>query len=118
MLKTPKPKENKKNIMAKTKAKTKNKKKPEKGKLIKVTWGTADNLPALYSNQLFISHGSGDVFHLIFGHLTPPVGFSPEEYPDSLEVEPIAKIVVSPETMETFIEAMVTNIERYKKKAE
>lgn len=103
--------------MAKTKAKSK-KEKLEEGKVIRLVWGSSDNLPTLSSNHLFISHGSGNEFHLIFGHLTPPVGFSPEEYPDQLEVEPIAKMVISPETMEKFVEAMGINLERYKKKAD
>ncbi|MCJ7585487.1 MAG: DUF3467 domain-containing protein [Anaerolineales bacterium] len=89
------------------------KKKPEGKKVIQIKWGPADDLPALYANHLFISHGGEHEFHLIFGHLTPPIGFSEQEYPNLLEIKPISQIVLSPEAMRNFVKVMGENLQRY-----
>jgi hypothetical protein len=85
-------------------------------KQIKIKWGSADDLPALYSNHLFISHGGQQEFYLVFGHLDPPIGFSDKDFPDELEIKPMAKIVISPEAMESFVRAMNENLRKYKEK--
>ena len=90
-------------------------KKHKDGKFIHIKWGSANNLPALYANHLYISHGGEQEFYLVFGHLTPPVGFSEQDFPSELEIEPISKIVISPEAMRNFVRAMSDNFQKYKK---
>ena len=91
--------------------------KPDKGeKLIQLKWGDADNLPALYANHLLISHGNENEFYLVLGHLTPPLVFTEAEIPDVKYIEPIAKIVVSPESMRKFVSAMQKNLEKFEKR--
>lgn len=55
--------------------------------------GISDDLPAYYSNHLYISHGGEHEFYLIFGHLTPPlvIGLSEEEVPNEIEIKPQQK---------------------------
>jgi len=87
-------------------------------KAVRVKWGSPEDLPALYSNHLYISHGGEHEFYLIFGHLTPPliIGLSEEEVPNELEIKPVAKIVISPEAMRNFVKAMSENLKRYEEK--
>lgn len=91
-------------------------KKTEEGKIIKIKWGSAENLPALYANHLYISHGGEHEFYLIFGHLTPPIGFSEQDTPDEIEITPINKIVISPEAMSDFVRAMSENLRKYEER--
>lgn len=93
-----------------------NKKLSEKGKKFKLRWGATDKLPAYYSNQLFITHGIGDEFYLILGNLTPPIALSESDFPDEIEIEPIVKIVLSPESMKAFVEVMSNNLKKYEEK--
>jgi hypothetical protein len=90
------------------------KKEPE-GKIVRLVWDSAENLPALYSNQLIVTHGGESEFHIIFGHLTPPLILpeSVEEIPDQIVIKPVAKIVVTPKTIKKFIEALTKNLEKY-----
>jgi len=81
--------------------------------VIPVRWKTPDGLPSLYANQLLISHAGGE-FYLFFGEVTPPLALEPEDMPDHLEIVPVAKIVVAPEAMLRFAEAIQTNIEKFK----
>ena len=89
---------------------------PSEVKTIQIKWGSVENLPALYANQLFISHGGENEFYLIIGHLSPPIGSSVSDYPDELEIKPIAQLVLSPETMRTFVNAMGENLRKYEDK--
>jgi len=94
-------------------------KKPTKaqleGKVVRLVWDSADDLPMLYSNHLFVTHGGGTEFHIVFGQLTPPLILpeSAAEIPDQLVIKPVAKIVVTPQTMEKFIEAMTKNLKNF-----
>lgn len=97
-------------------------KKPKKakleGKVVRLVWSSADDLPALYSNHLLVTHGGESEFHIIFGHLTPPLVItqSPKDIPDVFSIKPIAKIVVTPQTLKKFIDAMTKNLERFEKR--
>lgn len=83
--------------------------------VIKTKWGSDANLPTLYANHLMVSHANQNEFFLFFGQLTPPALHGPESFPKELEIVPIAKIVVSPENMKRFAEAMSKNVENYEK---
>lgn len=86
-----------------------------KEKKIRVVWGSDEELPALYANHLYVSHTGGTEFHIIFGHLSPPLtaGLDENELPESLKVKPVAKIVVSPEVMRAFVKLLHDNYEKF-----
>lgn len=81
-----------------------------------VKWGKADNIPTVYANQLIISHVTQGEFFLFFGEMTPPAILNPTDYPEYLEVTPVAKIVISPENMLRFAEVIAGNVENFKAK--
>ncbi|MBC8438080.1 MAG: hypothetical protein H8D87_00130 [Deltaproteobacteria bacterium] len=89
-------------------------------KAIRIIWGSAEDLPALYANNLYISHGGENEFHLFFGHLTPPIthGLTEDEMPDNVEIKPVAKIVVTPEMMGEFLQVLNDNYEKLLNKKE
>jgi hypothetical protein len=90
--------------------------KPEfKEKQIRVKWGTDEDIPALYANNLIVSFAGGAEFHLIFGHLSPilSLGLEENEIPDTIFIKPVAKIVISPKGMKAFIKALNENYEKY-----
>ncbi len=91
-----------------------------KEKKIRILWDAGENIPSVFANQLYISHAGGKEFHLTFGHLTPPIvfGLEEDEIPDSINVKPVAKIVVSPDVMEEFVNAMNENFQRFKESKE
>ena len=81
-----------------------------------VLWKKADNIPTVYANQLIISHATQGEFFLFFGEMTPPATVNPADYPEYLEVTPVAKIAISPENMLRFAEVIAGNIESFKAK--
>lgn len=88
------------------------------GKVVRLIWDSSDGLPTLYSNHLIVTHGGESEFHIIFGHLTPPLilAASEDELPDHLVIKPVAKIVVTPQTMKKFIDAMAKNLKGFEEK--
>jgi hypothetical protein len=87
----------------------------EEGRVqIPLVWGKADTLPTVYANQLYISHAGGE-FYLVFGEVAVPMllTLGREPVPDHLEIRPVAKLVIRPEVMLQFAEAINTNIGRY-----
>ena len=90
------------------------------GKLVRLVWDSADGLPALYANHLIVTHGGGSEFHIVFGHLMPPLILpeSPDDLPDEFVIKPVAKIVVTPQSMKKFIEVMTKNLERFEMKGD
>jgi hypothetical protein len=88
------------------------------GKVVRLVWASADDLPALYSNHLLVTHGGESEFHIIFGHLTPPLilAESSKDIPDEFIIRPIAKIVITPQSMRKFIDAMTKNLERFEER--
>ena len=83
--------------------------------VIKTKWGSHAGLPTLYANHLMVSHANQNEFFLFFGLLTPPAALSPETFPKELEIIPITKIVVAPENVKRFAEAILKNVEQYEK---
>ena len=94
------------------------KKKPEvKQKIIRLVWGSPDELPTVFANQLQVSHGGGPEFHIFFGHATPPLtyGLEEAEIPDKLKIKPVAKIVVTPDMMRAIVRVLSENLENFDK---
>ena len=91
---------------------------PPEGKIVRLAWGSADDLPALYANHLFVTHGGETEFHVIFGHLTPPLMIpeSQDEIPDEFVIKPVAKIVVTPATLRKFLDAMESNLKKFEER--
>jgi hypothetical protein len=91
--------------------------KPAEGKQVRIVWGSGENVPAHYANHLVVSFAGGTEFHLTFGHLSPPLtlGLDESELPDKLIVEPVAKIVASPDVMRAFVQLLKSNLENFEK---
>jgi len=92
-------------------------------KAVRIVWDSDTNLPALYANHLSVSHAGGTEFHIIFGHLSPPLtmGLGEDELPDVVKIKPVAKIVVSPKVMKAFLTVLNDNFKNFEdlsKKAE
>jgi len=83
------------------------------GKEIKIVWGSDQDLPVQFVNQLLVSHLSNSEFHIIFGYLSPPFALKEEDFPDTLEVKPVVKLVITPEAMKQFLEVLNINFEKF-----
>ncbi len=93
--------------------------KPEfKEKPVRILWSSDEDLPALYSNQLYVSHAGETEFHLVFGHLSPPLtaGLEESELPDAVNIKPVAKLVMSPDVMKAFVQILVDNLKKFEEK--
>lgn len=75
-----------------------------------------DDIPTIYANNLFITHGGGD-FYLVFGEVTPPVVVSAtqeaKERIGAIEVRPVAKIAVAPDAMIEMARVIQNNVQKY-----
>lgn len=91
---------------------------PENEKLIRIVWGSNENIPTQYANQLQVSHAGGTEFHITFGHLVPPltIGLEESELPDKVTIKPLTTIVASPDVMRAFVKILVENLENFDKK--
>jgi hypothetical protein len=88
--------------------------KNQETKKIRVVWGSADDIPTTYVNNLFISH-AGSEFYLIFGELSPPIilGKGKEEIPESIVIKPVIKLAISPEAMIQMADVINGNLEKF-----
>lgn len=77
-------------------------------------WGKSDDLPTLYANQLFIGHTGGE-FYLVFGEASIPALLEAQldELPESIEINPLVRIALTPENMLRFADAINNNIRRF-----
>ncbi len=94
------------------------KKNPEtKGRQMRLVWGSPDELPTLYSNNIQVSHAGGSDFHVFFGNATPPLtyGLREEEIPDVIIIKPVAKIVITPDMMRVLVQVLSKNLENFDK---
>jgi hypothetical protein len=90
--------------------------KPElKEKEIRILWSSDDDLPSLYANHLYVSHAGDTEFHLIFGHLSPPItlNLKEDELPENVIIKPVAKLVIGPKAMEAFLTILNDNWEKF-----
>jgi hypothetical protein len=86
-----------------------------KGKRIRIVWGSDDDLSPLYANHLYVSHAGETEFHLVFGHLSPPLtmGIDENDLPDSVKIKPVARIIISPEAMKAFVNLLTENFKAF-----
>lgn len=91
-----------------------------KEKKVKIIWGSNKDTPVYFANQLQISHAGGGEFHITFGHLVPPLthGLEEKDIPDTLEINTLFTIVISPKSMKDFVSVLVGNLKTYDEKAE
>lgn len=89
-----------------------------KEKTARIVWGSDEDLPAYYANHMYISHAGETEFHLIFGHLSPPltINLEEDELPDYVTIKPVAKLVMSSDVMRSFVRLLVDNLERFEEK--
>jgi hypothetical protein len=83
---------------------------------VKLKWGSDEDLPTIYANNLFISH-AGQEFYIVFGEAALTI-VDKENPPDTLEIKPVVKLAISPQNMLTFLEVIKNNVERYKNRIE
>lgn len=94
----------------------------EKGKEkiieIPIEWEFNDDIESTYVNHLRITH-AGPEFYVYFGELVFPGMLLEEGPPKKLTVRTKVRVVISPEQMGKFINALNENYENYlnKKKA-
>ena len=90
----------------------------EKAKQIRIVWGSDEDLPALYANHIYVSHAGETEFHMVFGHLSPPLmmGGDVGELPESVKIKPVAKLVITPDVMRAFVKLLGENFEKYEEK--
>ncbi|MEW5827962.1 MAG: DUF3467 domain-containing protein [Chloroflexota bacterium] len=91
---------------------------PTTGKQIRIVWGSDEELPALYANHIYVSHAGETEFHLVFGHLSPPLMMASDEneLPDTVKIKPVSKIVITPDVMRAFVRLLADNLEKYEEK--
>ena len=87
-------------------------------KTVRIIWGSDEELPALYANHIYVSHSGETEFHIIFGHLSPPLtaGMEEDELPENIKIKPVAKLVVSPKVMRAFLKVLNDNFEKFENK--
>jgi hypothetical protein len=83
---------------------------------VRVKWGSAEHLPTIYANQLYVTH-AGREFYVIFGELAALM-FDKDNPPEQLEITPVVKLAIAPRNLEGFIRALQDNFEKYQAKLE
>jgi len=104
--------------MAKRKAKTNNTKKTtSKAKVLqlKVDRINPDNIRSVPVNDIIVSHSQNEFF-ITLSSVEPPQILDPSELSKLTGINALtrSKIVVSPEFLESIIQALSTNLEKYK----
>lgn len=90
----------------------------DEGVTLPIRWNVPKDIPTLHATNLLVQH-SADEFVVMFFEVRPPILLDPVEaqkYLENsgeLEAECLARIVITPERMVDFIEAMQTNYDRY-----
>jgi hypothetical protein len=89
-------------------------------KPIRLVWDSPEDVPVTYSNHLQVTHAGGNEFTIFFGYLTPLLthGLTEEEIaglPDTMHIEPLTQIVVTPEFMKQIVEVFSKNLANYEK---
>ena len=86
------------------------------GITVQTQWESAENVPTIYANHLYISHAGGNEFYLVFGELGPQPDLDMNSPPEYLEIEPVAKIAVSSPNMLRFAQVIQNNVDEFKEK--
>ena len=100
--------------MSKTKGVTK--------KEVRLRWVFPDNLQSYYVTNLVVQH-QPSAFIISFFEAWPPVIIGPTneekkkalQEVDSVEAKCVARLVVSPENMSSFVKVMADNLDSYEK---
>ena len=89
-----------------------------KEKEVRIIWDSEAELPSSYANHLFVSHAGDTEFHLVFGHLSPPVtiNLDESELPEFVKIKPVAKLVIGPKAMEAFLEIINDNWKKFEER--
>jgi hypothetical protein len=94
---------------------------PPEAQSLTLKWGDLHGLPLLFANQLLCQSRPGEgAIYIAFGHVTAPpfLGSADEirqqaEGLDALEIQPIARLAVTPDAMRAFIRALRDSLEKY-----
>lgn len=86
-----------------------------KEKEVRIIWDSDEELPTIYANHLFVSHAGDTEFHLVLGHLSPPITLNLEEneLPEFVKIKPVAKLVIGPKAMEAFLKILNENWKKF-----
>ena len=80
---------------------------------VRLEWGSTEDIPTVYANQVLITHTMGEFF-IIFGEVTPPLLLDDKaQIPDSLKVKPVAKIAISHNNMLSIAAAIQQNVQGF-----
>ncbi|MBI3159362.1 MAG: DUF3467 domain-containing protein [Chloroflexi bacterium] len=82
------------------------------GVSVRLYWESGDDLPTLYTNHLLVSHSTGSEFFIYFGQLAAPA-LMPGEIPEELAIKPVAKIVLSHESLRRFVDVLEGNLSKF-----
>jgi len=83
-----------------------------------IVWESDRHLQTIYANHFYITH-AGDEFYLMFGELPSPniANMAPDKIRDylgdSLEIRPLVRLAIAPQTMLRIAEAIQTNVSNY-----
>ena len=83
-----------------------------------LVWESDRHLQTIYANHFYITH-AGDEFYLMFGELPSPIiaNMTPDEIRDYLgdviEIKPVVRLAIAPQTMIRIAEAIQTNVSNY-----
>jgi hypothetical protein len=82
---------------------------------VTLEWESLLDIPTIYVNQMFITHGSGKEFYLVFGEVVAPflLGTPDEVVPKTLPVKPLVRLAIAPETMVDITNAINQNVGKY-----
>lgn len=82
-----------------------------------IQWSIPDELSTCYATNLVVQHTEHEFF-ITFFELVPPITLSKtsEEIKqmESVQAHALTRIVVTPERLESFIQAMQENLDRYR----
>jgi len=84
------------------------------GKQVRLKWSVPRDMRAIYANNIIVNHQDG-VFQIYLFDAVPPPLLDEASLDSLTEVEAmaVARIVVSPQSMPGFIQALQTNHKRY-----
>lgn len=85
----------------------------EKTVSVPLIWQSPRDLPTIYANDVYVTH-AGREFQMVFGEMQLPV--VNQDIGESVEVKPVAKIVVSYGMMEVLLRTLATNFETWQRK--
>ena len=87
----------------------------EEARKIRLVWDAeaGEKIPSHYANHIFVSFAGGTEFHVVFGHLAPPLILDDSIFPTDLNIETVAKLVITPTVMKAFLQVLNDNYKRF-----